>query len=226
MANDIIQRPNFESAKERILSLSKNVPATVHLDRFRTDGTIIPWNNHNITGDEVNRLLVSPLQETLISLNGGIKDLFEITNDVYKAFDFLDKEYIAGIVGAVNAAKEASDQALKASNAAKEASDQAFKASNDAKSAQDDIKRTIEALQKTVNILNNFKNDISDKLDTFIKDSNQTKESINNRIEELISFQETKNLNFNKKIRIAYGIAGASITFSLIQLVLQLLGML
>lgn len=206
MANDIIiQRPNFELAKGKILSASKKGPSTVRLDQFRTNGTIITWNNHNITGDEANTLLVIPLQKTLTSHNTDIQNLFQIAKDIYEALDSLDKEYIAGIVGAVNAAKEASDQALKANN---------------------DIKRTIEALQKTVNILNNFKNDISDKLDTFIKDSNQTKESINNRIEELISFQETKNLNFNKKIRIAYGIAGASITFSLIQLVLQLLGML
>ena len=208
MENEIIiQNSNFELAKNRILSAYKEVPSKVHLDQFRTKGTIFPCNNHNITGDEANQLLVSPLQKTLISQNESIKVLFKIANDIYEALDSLDKEYIAGIVGAVNAAKKASDQALQASE--------------QAKMAQDDIKITIMALQQTVSTLKEFKDDISHKLDTF-----QTKESINNRIEELISFQEAKNLSFNKKIRIAYGIAGASITFSLIQLVLQLLGML
>ena len=173
MANDIIQKHNFELAKGRILSASKNVPSTVSLNRFPTEGSIFSWNDHNITGKEANSLLVTPLQQTLISQNGGIKELFNIAKDVYNALDSLDNEYIAGIVGAVEAAKLASNQAKTASSQAKQASEQALDASIEAldasekaKVAQADIKRTIEALQKTVSILKDFKADVTIKLNT------------------------------------------------------------
>ena len=171
MANDLIKKHNFELAKNRILTASQNVPSSVSLSRFPTEGSIFPWNDHNITGNEANSLLVTPLQQTLISQNTGIKDLFKIAKDVYNALDTLDKEYIAGIVGAVEAAKIASNQAKTASDHAKQASEQALDASIEAldasekaKNAQADIKRTIEALQKTVNILKEFKGDVSVKL--------------------------------------------------------------
>ena len=173
MANDITQKHNFELAKGRILSASKNVPSTVSLNRFATEGSIFSWNDHNITGKEANSLLVTPLQQILISQNGGIKELFNIAKDVYNALDSLDNEYIAGIVGVVRAAELASNEAETASSQAKQASEQALDASKEAlnaskkaKVAQADIKRTIEALQKTVSILKNFKDDVTIKLKT------------------------------------------------------------
>ena len=68
MANEIIKPHKFEVAKNNIYSLSKTVP-NVSLRNFPTEGSIFPWNHHNITGDEVNRLLVSPLQSTLMEQN-------------------------------------------------------------------------------------------------------------------------------------------------------------
>ncbi|WP_314712619.1 hypothetical protein [Prevotella pallens] len=149
MANEIIKPHKFEDAKNKIHSLSKTVP-NVSLQNFQTEGSIFSCNNHNITGKEVNELLVSPLQSTLIEQNKTIKSLFKIADEVYKALESLDKEYIQGIIAAVMSAKEASEQA-------KEASRKAFDASTKATTAQADIKRTIEALQTTVRILKEFK---------------------------------------------------------------------
>ena len=47
--------------------------------------------------------------------------------EVYKAFDYLDGEYINGIIGSIESAEEASKQALK---------------------AQSDIQNTVENLKK------------------------------------------------------------------------------
>ena len=100
----------------------------VSLQKLPTEGSIFPWNNHNITGAEVNELLVSPLQSTFIDQNSTIKSLFEIADEVYKALESLDKEYIQGIIAAIKSAEKASDQAKTASDEAKTASRKAFDA--------------------------------------------------------------------------------------------------
>lgn len=204
MANEIIKKQNFEDAKDRIYSALENVP-TVSFESFPTEGSIFPWNKHNITGDEANRLLVSPLQDKLISQNERIKELFNIATDVYTTLDSLDKENIAGIVGAVKAAELASDQATTASS-------QALSASEEVKVAQDDIKLTIEALQKTIGILKDFKADVAKQaipskianlaskvtkleqdynsvIQSFIEKVNQTTERINNDITALQQYR-------------------------------------
>ena len=85
MANEIIKPHRFEDAKNKIQTLAHNVPSTVSLNKFPTEGTIFPWNNHNITGSEANKLLVSPLQSALIAQNNNIRSLFNIADEVYKA---------------------------------------------------------------------------------------------------------------------------------------------
>ena len=193
MANEIIKPHKFEAAKNKIHSLSKTVP-NVSLRNFPTEGSIFPWNHHNITGDEVNRLLVSPLQSTLIEQNLTIKSLFEIADEVYKALESLDKEYIQGIIAAVMSAKTASDQA-------KEASRKAFDASTKATTAQVDIKRTIDALQTTVRILKEFKEkttkDLSSiaSMHTEVTSVNSKIQSIKNEINDFAaSAKEIKDI--------------------------------
>ena len=176
MANEIIKPHKFEVAKNNIYSLSKTVP-NVSLRNFPTEGSIFPWNHHNITGDEVNRLLVSPLQSTLMEQNLTIKSLFDIADEVYKALESLDKEYIEGIIAAVMSAKTASDQA-------KEASRKAFDASTKATTAQADIKRTIEALQTTVRILKEFKEKTTKDLSS-IASMHAEVTSVNSKIQSI-----------------------------------------
>lgn len=213
MENEIIQKHNFEQAKDRIFSVSQNVPNTVILEKFPIDGEIFSCNNHNITGIEANRLLVTPLQQTLIAQNNGIKDLFKIAKDVYNALDSVDTEYIAGIVGAVEAAKLASNQAKTASSQAKQASEQALDASikaldasEKAKVAQADIKRTIEALQKTVSILKDFKADVTIKLNTLT--------AIPTKIVNLDSKVKSVEQGYNSVIQVTKGLKSASVTLN------------
>ena len=173
MAQEIIAPHTFEVAKDKIHSLSKSVP-NVSLQEFQTEGSIISWNDHKVTGDEVNTLLVSPLQSTLIDINKTIRSLFDIADEVYKALESLDKEYIQGIIVAVKSAETASDQA-------KEASSQALDASKKAIQAQADIKETIEALRVTVNRLKEFKEQATAELSS-ISTLKTEMTSANNRI--------------------------------------------
>lgn len=202
MQNELIKKDKFEEEKNKIKQLSLNTPKPICLDNFPTKGSIFSWNSHNITGEEANDKLVKPLQDTIIKQNDSIKSLYDIATSVYNTFDQLDKEYIAGIVSAVYAAEEASNQAKEASSKAEQASDKALK-------AQEDINRTIKALQQTVGILQEFK-----------KDTEARRQSIKQELEL------EKNLQFDKKLKIAYAIASGSVLFSLVQLILQLLGIL
>ena len=55
MENEIIKPHSFEIAKNKIQKLAHNVPSTVSLNKFPTEGSIFSWNDHNITGDEANK---------------------------------------------------------------------------------------------------------------------------------------------------------------------------
>ena len=339
MANEIIKPHKFEEAKNKIHDLALKIPSNVNFTPFPTEGTIFSWNDHNITGKEVNKNLVTPLQGTIIDLYSNIRSLYNIPNEIYKALDSLDKEYIEAIKGSIKAAKIASDQALKASAKAKKASSEALKASKEAReaskgveTAQTDIRKTIDALQATVKKLKEFKESVNNvlssfslqkfaddinalqeyrkmlesyahlgnidtmwndveghkknlselhqKVDGFIKEVNQATGRISEDISALRQYRTTlesyshlgdidamwndveghkknlirliqqqedartaiedigerisvsdqtnkeRNISVNKKIKIAYGIAGGSMALTIILLVLQLLGIL
>lgn len=191
MTNDIIKPHKFEVAKNKIQKLAHNVPSTVSMERFQTEGSIFSWNNHNITGEEANRLLVSPLQSTLVAQNENIRSLFNIADEVYKALESLDKEYISGIITSVEAAKMASNQAKAASSKAEQASSQALDASQkaleasiSANNAQTDIKKTIEGLKMTIQILKEFKEKVTLEL-AEISPLNKLTNSIKNRVQNI-----------------------------------------
>lgn len=338
MANDIITKHNFELYKAKIKRSSDKIPESVNLEKFQTCGSIIRWNDHNVTGSEINDLLVNPLQKVLIKQNENTKAIYEILKNVYCTLDCLDKEYIAGIITAVQSAEEASNQARKASDKATLASSQALDASDKAITAQEDIKRTIEALQKAVGILKDFKENVDrriqaiekgrdsifaiaeevhkvrvimnrithlrdldtiwsdveehkanlaglhqkvegfvaemteatqhinrdivdlqghrsklenyvhlgdidtiwsdvqghkanlaglhQRVDSFIQETQDEKHSLRRSINELRSAQQEKNEQVDKKLKVAYGIAGGAVTLSLTQLILLLMGIL
>ena len=190
MANDIIKKHNFELAKNRIKSLALQIPPSVSLESFSTE-KFLGLISHKVTGEEINTKLLNPLQEKLKDQNEHLRKLYKTADEVYKALDSLDKEYVSGIVGTAEAAALASDQALtasenaqKASNQALAASSQALDASKKATTAQADIKRTIEALQTTVRILKEFKEKVTKDLSS-IASLNTRITSLNSKIQDV-----------------------------------------
>ena len=175
MDNNIIHidKPNFDLAKTKIRTSLNKVPKSVQLEKFREKGTILSFTNHNVTGSEINLNLVAPLQKMLIDQNDNIKTIFRTLDEVYKAFESLDKEYIHGILSAVKSAEMASNQAKAAGLKAEKASGQALDAVNKANKTQEDIKKTILALQKTVEILKEFKDKVTNDLSKLSSLSNQ-----------------------------------------------------
>lgn len=212
---DKIKRHNFDIAKGNIEKFSRNLPSDPSFDRVETDGGLFGWGDHNVTGEEMNNF-IGKVQDKFISVNHVLNKIVGEFREVYRAFDFLDREYISGIIGAVESAEEASQQALK---------------------AQKDINDTVENLKKTVIGLVNLKStveihqaklsELHDQIDKLAEETNKKGSAkLYVIIEELAKSQENKNKLIVKKLKIAYGIGGGAVAFSIVQLILQLMGIL
>ena len=131
----VIKKHNFEVAKSNIERFSRNLPSDPSFDRVEVNGGLFGLGDHKVTGSEMNAF-IGVVQNKLISVNSSLKSIIKEFKDVYNAFDYLDAEYISGIIGSIESAEEASKQALQ---------------------AQTDIRETVENLKKTVLGLLNLK---------------------------------------------------------------------
>ena len=140
MDNSLIKKHNFEEAKNKIQCFSNNIPKYVYFDKVDVEGGLFGWGDHKVTGTEMNRF-IGKVQDRLMSVNTKLCSIIREFREVYNALDYLDKDYIQGIIISVEASEKASEKALK---------------------AQEDIRRTIEGLRQTVNALYNLKEDVDE----------------------------------------------------------------
>lgn len=133
--NEIIKPHSFESAKQHIQTFSDKAAENLPLNKVDVSGGLFNLFDHKVTGAELNSI-TSQIQNHLIRSNNLHVDLIREFGQVYKALESLDEEYIPAILSAVKGAETASDQA---------------------KAAQNDIKKTIEAQKKIINVLENHK---------------------------------------------------------------------
>ncbi len=161
----IVKRHNFDSALRKIQNFSNQVPYIPQLEKFETDGGLFGLGDHYINGYEMNRY-VEAVQDLFKTHNGIILKTIQEFRDVYNTFDYLDREYLTGIVQTANAAAKASEGAKTASNQAKVASDQAKFAAEKALKNEEDLKRDVENLRKLVEKIRNIKEDLSAKIES------------------------------------------------------------
>lgn len=161
--SEIIKRHNFDSSLRRIQAFSNNLPTIPQIDGFRTEGGLFGWGDHYINGYEMNRY-AEDVQKLFKKHNDTIIQTIQEFRDVYTTFDYLDKEYLTGIVKSVNAATHASQGAKAASEQAKMASDQAKDAANKALKNEEDIKKDVENLRRLVEKIKSIKEDLSNKI--------------------------------------------------------------
>lgn len=171
-----IKAKKFEKAKKQIKALSQKVPSNVSLPAVATNGSIIPWHNHNVTGTELNNV-ISRVQDAFISSNTRVRALYKEFEKVYNAFDQLDKEYIQAILLSVKAS-ELVNQKVQV--------------------AQQDISKTIEGLKQAVYALKEFKDSVNKRLTvlSFLytegnKEDNDIENRICNRLNDLDQIIDT-----------------------------------
>ena len=163
MSKTLIKKHNFEIAKREIERFSRNLPSNPSFERVEVDGGLFGWGDHKVTGTEMNQF-IEVVQNKLISVNTSLRSIIGEFKQVYNAFDFLDGEYINGIIGSVECAEEASKQAL---------------------TAQADIKTTVENLKKTVIGLVDLKKTVERIENTLNTQSPNNIALINERINSL-----------------------------------------
>jgi hypothetical protein len=227
-----IQKTDFEKQKKELKTFAEQPATSTQLDKFDTDGK---WSDfwsgglpgvlsgHKVTGDEMNDL-VTELQSCFKEINERDRKIIKEFGQVYETFEALDKGYIQGILIGVKSAE---------------------KASQEAKDAQKDIDDTIKALQITISKLKEFKDEVNrykhlkdiDQLwgdirqfETDLK--NISKSLKNNEANELYKYEERlqksedENLQLKNKVNVAYIIAGCSLGLSILQIILQLAGIM
>lgn len=137
----VIEEHDFQDAMSSIKKYSEQTREEVGLSKVPNNGGLFNLVNHKVTGEELNEI-TSQIQNYLIHLNELGQGLVEEFVQVYKAFESLDKDYIAGIVTSIKAAEAVSKREQE---------------------DRKDIKRMIVQHEQSVKVLRKFKEDI-DKL--------------------------------------------------------------
>lgn len=175
MNNLTIKEHSFTEAKQNIKAFSEQVPSTSSLKRVEVKTGLLGWREHKVTGEEMN-LLASQVQESIIEIHDLIKSTISEFNEVYNAFETLDKDYIQSIIISLKSAQIANEEAKK---------------------AQIDISNTIDALKLTVSKLTEFRSYIIEEIENIKNTPNEQKhyDSVDysaeiDNIKELIHKQE------------------------------------
>lgn len=159
--SEIIKRHNFDNSLRRIHEFSTQINTPPELSGVKTSTWL--GTDHNVTGKELNYRL-EVIQNIFRKQNDNIIKTIQEFRDIYRTFDYLDKEYLTGIIQIANAAAKASEGASIASNQAKVASDQAKDAANKALKNEEDLKKDVENLRKLVEKIKFIKEDLSNKI--------------------------------------------------------------
>jgi len=225
----VLKKTNFKSALDKIKKFSDSSTVLIEFDPKEAESKWVFWE-HDLTCDQFNEFLTDELIPAFSHVLDTQKKTINEFQNVYKTFDSLDREYIKGIVTAVQSAEEASYQAVEASNQAKDASDEALRASSKVERAQQDICKTVEALGKTVDKLCKFEQELGDfkvKIEKHehLYDVDKLWDNVNDLCTEQHKLKDSVN-NMTQKLKVAYTLAGTAVGISILHIILKLAGVL
>ena len=138
----VVKKQNFENHVAKLDSLSKQNKKLPELAVFQERTGPFDLFKKRVTGEEMNAF-GAQIQDNFIILNEKTNQFYKQFIEIYNAFETLDKEYIAGIVGAFNQAADATKKA---------------------EAAQKDIENTVSLLQKAVERMTEFNKKVSSEL--------------------------------------------------------------
>lgn len=226
MEHSEIQRHSFEEAKLKLQEFSQTLPSDIAFATVEVDGGLFGWGNHKVTGTELNSF-IGDVQEKLISVNSCLCAITREFGEVYTTFDILDKVYISGILGSIENANAAIQQAM---------------------TANAETENTVERLRKTVIELSSLKGAVA-RIDSQVEDLRRTAEQFIrlsgevNRVSKQVSLLTNKleqyddiNRDFetyatlkeitSRKMKIAYAVGGIALVLSIASFILQLAGII
>ena len=209
-----IQIHDFETAKNKIREFAENVPKDIKFRKFSTSEGLFGMFDHRVTGDELNRFLVT-LQKYLVNMNQRDDDIVKEFNNIYEAFEYLDKDYIQAILIAVKSAEIASQEA---------------------KDAQKDIDVTIDRLHQAIESLSKFKADINSyshlkDIDQIWENVESLKKTVDGTYSEPQELEMTQQLinqisRNTKRIKLLSIATGCSLAAIIADIIFHLIGVL
>lgn len=134
----VIKEHDFQEAKNSLKKYTEQAKKDIELSTVPRKEGLFNLGTHKVTGEEFNDRL-SQIQSYFISLNNLNQGLVDELGQVYKAFEFLDRDYISGIVTSIKAAEEVSKKEQK---------------------DRKDIKELVEQHKQSIAVLKKFKADI------------------------------------------------------------------
>jgi uncharacterized damage-inducible protein DinB len=153
----VINRRNFDVAKNKIKEFSEKISENVSLKTFKTEGIL--FGDHHVTGAELNDLTLD-IQKQLMNSNNSQIELFKEFNQVYLALEALDKDYIRHIITAIDGSQNAIKSAEKAIESVETTIKHVEGVSRQAKSAADKAEANSIDIKKTIEVLKRFQLDI------------------------------------------------------------------
>lgn len=109
MDSTMIKKHHFEEAKRRIGEYSKNLPQDQPLTLVREDEGLFGLFDHKVTGKELNAL-VKVVQNDQRAVNSVLIQIIHGFKEIYNTFDYLDSEYVNGIIETIKDLEKVSKQ--------------------------------------------------------------------------------------------------------------------
>lgn len=240
----IIQKHNFEKAKEEIKAFSEQTTTDLELKKVKDSKGVGEFLEdyflcrgiglkHTVSGEELNEL-TAQIQTHLLSINDTQLKLIKEFGQVYCALEALDKDYIHAILVSIDATK---------------------KTSQGIQNTQEQIKKIVENQKKTLEELQKFKQKLdsythlgdidqiwsdyqswieekkvlSKSIENIIERSKESEKKVEliapeiqaNRLDIAASKTNSSVEALVKRIKYAYLIAGGSVGLVIVELILH-----
>lgn len=211
MVDEVIKKHNFQKTLKRLKAFSERKNEEIEIESVANyDFGFFYDSDHKVTGREFNTR-IEDIQDILIRLNKKNIEIVKEFNDVYKTFDYLDKEYISAILSVLKGVEKTSDDVKIQQTELKKHHTALEQQQNKLDSHQGEIDNIISNMEITIKVLQKFKSQLDslkhlNDIDTIWKDCKDIK-SKDTQIEKAIdeiknSLEQYNNFYFELKKQI------------------------
>lgn len=202
MVAEVIKKHNFQKTLKRLKAFSERKQDEIEIESVATyDYGLFFDSDHKVTGREFNTRIES-IQDILIRLNKKNIEIVKEFNDVYKTFDYLDKEYISAILSVLKGVEKTSDDIKVQQAELKKHHIALERQQNKLDSNQGEIDNIISNMEITIKVLQKFKSQLDNlkhlnEIDTIWKDCKDIQTKIELISENFATVNEASLMKIN-----------------------------
>lgn len=202
MVAEVIKKHNFQKTLKRLKAFSERKKEEIEIESVATyDYGLFFDSDHKVTGREFNSR-IEDIQDILIRLNKKNIEIVKEFNDVYKTFDYLDKEYISAILTVLKGVEKTSDDVKVQQTELKKHHTALERQQNKLDSHQGEIDNIISNMEITIKVLQKFKSQLDNlehlnEIDTIWKDCKDIQTKIELILEDFASVNEASLMKIN-----------------------------